>query len=93
MKVGNSSPRPVGDPADESVLERSVGECGGVDSGDELGSVGIEPEGSRCVMRGVVMRSGSPSAALLFASCRVSKGVGIDGVRDSLAMLSMSKKK
>jgi hypothetical protein len=92
VKVGNSSV--VGDPTDESVseTERSVGEIGGVDSGvdsgGELGTVGIEPEGSRCVVReGVVMRRGSPSAALLFTSCLVSKGVVIDGLRDSLAVI------
>jgi hypothetical protein len=43
---------------------------------------------------------GSPawSVALLLASCLVSKGVGVDGVRDSLVVryqdqVSMSKKK
>ena len=35
-----------------------------------------------------VLREGKPawSVALLLASCLVSKGVGVDGVRDSLAV-------
>jgi hypothetical protein len=84
VKVSSSSA--VGDPTDESVSERLVGECSGIDSGGELGLAGIEPEGSLCVMRGVVMKRGSPSTALLFASCHISKGVGIDCVRDGLVV-------
>jgi hypothetical protein len=86
--------RSVGDPVDESVSERSdsVGyECGGVDGGVDGGiSVRIEPWGSRCaVMAGAVLRGGNPSVALLFASCLVNKGVGVDGVRDSLTVSAL----
>lgn len=35
----------------------------------------------------VLMEGKLASVALLFASCLVSKGVGVDGVRDSLAVL------
>jgi hypothetical protein len=80
----------VGDPVDESVSERSdsVGyECGGVDGGI---SVRIEPWGSRCaVTAGAVLRGGNPSVALLFASCLVNKGVGVDGVQDSLTVSAL----
>ena len=41
-------------------------------------------------MVGVVLRGkpiSSCSVALLFASCLVSEGVGVDGVRDSLTVL------
>ena len=40
----------------------------------------------------VGLKGGKPtwSVALLFASCLVSKGVGIDGLRDSLSTVQVS---
>ena len=74
---------------DRSVSERSelVLSCDGR-------SVGFEPRGSQCVS--TVVRDSErlpemearPSLALLFASCLVSRGVGVDGMRDRLAVLT-----
>lgn len=78
--VGNVK---VGDPVEESVSERS-GSFGDV-GGSSAVSVRVEPcaSGSQSgVTVGVKLREGKPSVALLFASCLVSKGVGVDGVRE-----------
>jgi hypothetical protein len=77
----------VGDPVEESVSESS-GSLG-CRCGDGRVSVRLGPEGSClavAVVCGKVLRGKSTwSVALLFASHLVSRGVGNDGVRDSLS--------
>ena len=79
---------------DESVSERSDSELGSFDGGV---SVSFESRGSRCVVTVgslevlPVIAANSSSVALLFASCLVSKGVGVDGMRDSLVALTQRR--
>ena len=76
---------------DESVSERSDSELGSFDGGV---SVSFESRGSRCVVTVgssevlPVIAANSSSVALLFTSCLVSKGVGVDGMQDSLVALT-----
>ena len=86
------------DSVDESIPERSDSELG---SSCSEGSVRFEPRGSRCTESVTVEEkltvdgiSGSSAVvrALLFASCLVSKGVGVDGVRDSLVVYDLTSR-
>ena len=79
----------VTDPEDESVSEIS----GSVAYGSV--SVRFEPQGSRwwTTVGGAVLGGKLVwSVALLLASCLVSKGMGVDGARDSLTVRVQSFK-
>ena len=76
------------------LVDRSVSERSELVSSCDGRSVGFEPRGSRCAS--TVVRDSErlpemearPSSALLFASCLVSRGVGVDGMQDRLAVLT-----
>ena len=78
------------DSVEESVSERSESPVMGFDGGRE--SVRSEPRGSRCTLTvgdsviPLAVVEAKSSAALRLASRLVSKGVGVDGVRDSLVV-------
>ena len=92
------------DSAEESFSERSESEMGSSGGGE---SVWFKPKGSRCsfkltvllvlalkgsVMLPAVEARSSSSSALLFASRLVSKGVGVDGTRDSLVTVALTSR-